>query len=57
MKLVLSSVVLAAIGFAQLAPPCPPLCPPPEKGGGRQAKKKSAKEQKPQTAVQTKLVK
>lgn len=57
MKLILTSVVLAAIGLAQSPPPCPPLCPPPERGGGRQAKKKVVKEQKPQAGTQTKNVK
>jgi hypothetical protein len=57
MKLILSSVILAAIGFAQIPPPCPPLCPPPELNGRKVTNKKPAKNQKPQTGEQSKTAK
>jgi hypothetical protein len=50
MKLILAFTVLAAIGYAQLPPPCPPLCP--KGGNGRDAKTKTVKQQKPKL-VQT----
>ena len=56
MRLIFASVVLAAIGLAQSAPPCPPLCPPPE-FMGKATKKKQTKTQKPAAEGQKKTVK
>lgn len=52
MKLILAFTALAAIGYAQYPPPCPPICP---KGGNKQTTQKAPKAQKPQagTRVQT----
>jgi hypothetical protein len=48
MKLILACTLLAAIGYAQYPPPCPPLCP--KGGNGREAKTKTVKQQKPKPA-------